>query len=1027
MKPVYARSISMAALITGLAGPLIATPVSAQVARFRPLPLATPTPTPSATPTTGATPTPNATARPRIFFPTRPAPTAAAAAATPATGGRPSAPIVPNGRPAPLQSTQSAPTPSGRPAPIVLGGRPVPASQPAATGGRPTSPFQPVQSGRPTTQSPSSATGTINPIQSGGPLAPKIVTSVDANVAQIDATSSVSILAPAKAVTLRANSYSALLKSVPVVRRLSAKQLQLNPRLTLGRLKVDLTPVLTRAGGLPRVAQSLQNAPNLGRVNTQDIEVSEISQGLVIRSFLNYQLKSGVCADGRRSQVESMGLRCAARMTDQQRAAAFATPGNARYIADPQLRATILARAQHDSALATVEVAKEVANFRASLNAPATRQQIEAEVGAAEAQRLAGLSDEDLAGELINFGENKIEQVFYVPKVDSFDPVMAGKLAALLNAPPPAPPAPPPPPKKVTTDTALDRVVFLTGFTLGKQYEWSERVETSIKWCLIGCKKNYHAHVYANLSYGFGLRFPIEVGGNYHYEGQGANESATLTPQFKPINGTSADYLSTGLSPSQLFDGKELVAEAKAGAGFDAHIPIYPDPPSLSFEIGKDFTELLPAPFTNGQFTPPPAGSDSPTAKFIFDKFDLLGGRLNFGIIGAQVFPAVEIGLHSDKLTFNLYDEVNNTTIKLSEPGKPITGIGINATTHTSSFNISNPVYNVGFVITPGIDARLFIDLSVWSHTWDFPLWFPQLTVELPPGGVDFACHDGTICTRKYSFATIGGQTVGGQAGAQLGQLSAWVAAFDAKWLPQCADETCKFAIRLVRTGTDLYAKQAMGATDYASPAQAQAVEGKIAAAKKDAETLALKLVNEANVRQAGKAGDAWGILAQAVWTKQCKDAPCVPEISAIAGTMGALGKQIQAQNPDSSGLEVTGLVNKQVVPKFKAAIERSEARFGVQSIATLAELVWSKQCADALCRTNVTLIAGKMLTKAIALQKADPEMSGLELSGTTGKEFGHMFQAEVDASKARAAAPPPPRGGTPGAAPIRIGKGKPS
>ena len=688
-------------------------------------------------------------------------------------------------------------------------------------------------------------------------------------------------------------------------------------------------------------------------------------------------------------------------------------PSEIRAIASSgvEASATTLARANKDAALQAAEISGEVANFRASLATSATRQQIEAEVGAAEAQRLSTLNDDDLARELIDAGENKVEQVFYVPKPDTIDPIANGKLLALIAPPPPAPPAPPPVAKTVSTETQIDRTMYLTGFTLGKSYEWSEKVETSIKWCLIGCKKNYHAHVWANFSYGFGLRFPIALRGTYKYQNgdaskaDGSLESASYTADFAPINGSKDDYSETGLSADKLFDGKEFVAEAKAGAGFDAHIPIYPDPPTLKFEIGKDFTELLPYPFAGGQFEPPAAGTDSPKAKFIFDKYDLLAGRLNFGIIGAQVFPAIEIGLHSDKLTFDLHDDIGNVTTKLTATGQ-VVPIAVKHDTHTSSFSISNPVYNVGFVITPGIDARLFIDLSVWSHTWDFPLWFPQLTVELPPGGVDFACHAGTVCSHSFQFATTAsGKTVIGPEGTMLADIEAWGPAFDANWLPKCIDETCKFTVRLARTGTVLKVKQMISDIDFkaANAPQIKAQQQQIGIVEAKGNVIADKAVNESIIRDTAKSVEAIALLAKAVWTKQCKDQDCLPEIDGIAAKMTPRAKQVQAQDLNRSATEVIGIVGREFAPQFQAAVDRSEDRFGVQSIATLAEAVWTKQCLDIICRNNVTLLAGKMLTKATAVQKATPDISGLELSGVVGKEFGPLFKKEVEASKQRA------------------------
>jgi hypothetical protein len=47
----------------------------------------------------------------------------------------------------------------------------------------------------------------------------------------------------------------------------------------------------------------------------------------------------------------------------------------------------------------------------------------------------------------------------------------------------------------------------------------------------------------------------------------------------------------------------------------------------------------------------------------VFDTIDLLGGLLNSGTLSGQVFPAVEINLHSKKPQFTLHDEVSNNQV----------------------------------------------------------------------------------------------------------------------------------------------------------------------------------------------------------------------------------------------------------------------------------------------------------------------------------------------------------------------------
>lgn len=871
-----------------------------------------------------------------------------------------------------------------------------------------------------------------------------------ANIAElstIDQVSTVQMVAPTNTVILKPGGFGSAVNGLPTLKKYSFDEMRKAGPIMLGGAKVDLAPILSRKGALPLLAQQLQARPGLATVNYVDVQAVENAKGLVIRSFLNYQLKTGACSDtGRRTQVRSLGLECATRMgmSDAELNQAFSTPGNVHYVRDPQLRAQAIARAKRDAQLQQAEVREEVANFRAAMANGANRQAVIAEIGESELQRLLALGDDDLAAELINSSENKVEQVMFVPKLEVKVALANGKLAALLVPSPPPPPPPPPQPIQVSTDTPVEQATFLTGFTLGREYEWDKRVEKTIKWCVVGCKKHYHVHAYAHFGYGFGLRFPIHANGNYHYQGQTlgkqtSNESAAYTPQFSPFNGQPGDYTAAGLPTNKVFAGKELVAEVSAGAGFDAHIPIYPDPPSLSVDAGIDFTDYLPGKFKGGNIAPPNAGDDL-TESYVFDTIDLLGGRLNFGIVGAQVFPMVDIGLHGDGLTFDLHDKYGQgpggPDWKGIKSGQTIPiGVGPNS---TSDFTIDNPNYTLSFEVTPGVDARLFIDLGVWSHTWDWQAKFPELAIKLPPGGLTFSCHEGTTCFHRYVFSTIGGATVTGEMGAMLAEINGKGDKFDAKWLPQCQDDTCQFGVKLVRLNAVLLGKQALGVLD-AKHMQPDGTKTPLSDAEvKDARTIiglsggsnalysisafgkadatAQLLVNESIARKTAKAVDSFSVLAAAVWTKKCKDADCVPEISALAKKMGPRAQQVQAQNIDYSSLQVTGIVGKEFAPQFQAAIDRSSARAGVDGIATLAEAVWTKQCLDDLCRTNVTLLAGKMSLDARALQKQTPDMSGLELSGALGKTYGKLFQREIDASKLRVASPKPialPHAGT--------------
>jgi hypothetical protein len=243
-----------------------------------------------------------------------------------------------------------------------------------------------------------------------------------------------------------------------------------------------------------------------------------------------------------------------------------------------------------------------------------------------------------------------------------------------------------------------------------------------------------------------------------------------------------------------------------------------------------------------------------------------------------------------------------------------LVNVAVDPSDKSSSFTVGDPVYTLGFNVTPGITARLFIDLAVWSNNWDWTIWFPQLAVDLPPGGVKFACHEGTICTRKFRFNQNGAQS------EYEGALEKWGREFMPPWLPKCVDEPCKLGIRWIHQGV-MYTGRHKFADD--PNVKISAMSGEFLAAQKNA----YKVVVESQARKAQAASNAWGVLAQAIWTKQCKDSLCYDTVTALAAQMGDRARQIVKASPNLAPLAVTQLVNKEFVPKFQQAVDDSKVR----------------------------------------------------------------------------------------------------
>jgi len=597
-----------------------------------------------------------------------------------------------------------------------------------------------------------------------------------------------------QSVILTGEAHAQAMQRLRVVRQYTFATIRTNPQVAVGDAHLDFTPVLKNPKALANVALKLHSMPQHVQVQEESADVSEIDQGLVIHQVLSYRINPGKCADaGAKAQLASAGIGCFTAKTAAARVQEFSMPGSPRYVADPAKRQTAIASFQRESALADADAEKRIEDLRKSLADPTQRAAIVAQVGQLEVARMMTLTDDQLKEEVINTATQRFEETTFVPKVESAsyahpqatlkikpgaDEIATGE--QVMNGAPGAgsskypkmimivpksayhtKPGTPNAGSDQVTDIDLGTYIYLTGFTLGHDYEWNLGVSTTINWCVVGCSSTYSVNLYAGFNYGFGLRFPIQTTLTYHNVVHPNNSAeATLKADFKPIEGTVTDFQSTGLSSDQLFDGKELVAQVGADAGFNYNLPVVGSG-GAGISVGVDFTNLLPSPYTGGHFEPPAPGTHGIDTPYVFDSIDLLGGLLNFGALGGQVFPAVDINLHSNKLQFTLNDSILKKQTRVTTTGQTV-NVGVNSSGgHDSNFGFGNPVYNLGFTLTPGIDARLFIDVAVWSQNWDWPVWFPQLAVDLPPNGIDFSCHAGTTCVLDFQPEHQAGLTGG--------------------------------------------------------------------------------------------------------------------------------------------------------------------------------------------------------------------------------------------------------------------------
>jgi hypothetical protein len=710
------------------------------------------------------------------------------------------------------------------------------------------------------------------------------------------------VVAGTDGVTLRQGSHSQVMRGLKVIRTVPLAQAA-SP-IMLGNARVDLAPVLNDPKGLPAIAKALRQQAQLGEVTADTTEIIEVDRGLVIRNYMSYRLRSGTCSDpARRGTAVRSGLSCFSPRTEAERAAAFANPRDPRYIEDPVARQHAIATARTETERTRARVAGYVGQLRAGLKNPTRRAELAQRFGAAELARFDGLTDEQLTSEVVNTGERRLEQILFVPNLNAPITNFSPKLQNLIK--PGATPLFSVVSQTATPDMPLTDYVFLTGFTLGRKQEWRKRVEVTIPWCLLGCEETYFGEAYAGYSFGFGLRFPIRAGGKYSL---GSNGQASVTPTFAPFNGELKDYDATGLAAEKQFEGKEFVAEVKAWAGANYYLPVVGSG-GEHFELGKDFTEKLPYPFTNGQFTPPAPNETTPPASVVFRDIDLIGGRANFGFAGAKVFPMLDVSLTSNSLTMKVKDDrVGGEGLRVSSGQQvPLT---VDPATQASSFSLKDPEYSIAFVLTPGVVANLFVDVGVWADSWDWKVPFPQLSITVPSGGVTFDCHKGTLCTRKYVYgANVKKETAGpksalspddylfmeGEATPQAGQtwasyyqpqIATWAKGFDGRYMKEChGNEPCWKTLQLIRINAETKMFAASASTPQRPFLTPERITADIKQHGDTANALARMAVRPHSVRAIGEAY-AKGRVAK--YIPQCKTPKCQTAVKFISSAFVA-------------------------------------------------------------------------------------------------------------------------------------------
>jgi hypothetical protein len=224
----------------------------------------------------------------------------------------------------------------------------------------------------------------------------------------------------ANSVILRGGTHDETMQRLHVLRKYDLAGLRASPQVTVGEARLDFSPMLNNPKALFNVAQQLHQIPQHVQMVEEASEVSEIDEGMVIHHVLAYRILPGKCADpAATAQLARLGVGCFTRAPMNGRVAEFSKPGSLRYVANAQKRQEAITNFQRNTAQAEADANNGIAQLRTALSNPSQRAAVVAQVGEAEATRMASLNDDQLKEEVINSGVQRVEQAMFVPKIES--------------------------------------------------------------------------------------------------------------------------------------------------------------------------------------------------------------------------------------------------------------------------------------------------------------------------------------------------------------------------------------------------------------------------------------------------------------------------------------------------------------------------------------------------------------------------------------------------------------------------------
>lgn len=503
--------------------------------------------------------------------------------------------------------------------------------------------------------------------------------------------------------------------------------------------KINLSPKSANLSNLVNKALLLRNNPSLGSVISEKASIANLRSGVAIKTLLTYQLNPTACKSAQRNaRLKRNGLSCfrpANATTSATKGKQFSNQRKNRNKAD---------------------YADQARSELAAL-----LKQTRSEIAKTGRKDLLNLSDEQLTSEILNSAKTTEEETIFIPRNfivnNNLQPVFNQRIKLLesLNNH-----QAPPPPQSQNID--IEKLEFLTGFTLGKDFEWRKRFSTCIG---LGDRcRTYYIEPYARFGYGLGVRFPMRASNlNFDYEPNSNQNTAKVSVKLEGFDAGTNSYQNlfraSGLQVNNtenypIYSGKELIAEFEARAGLKYKVPVR-GTRDWSTGTSIDFTDYLDGDLAGGHVSP--RGQGESLDSTIWAPIDLLGGSGNFGLAGVRVNPGAKISLEINEMELKIKD-YNNQRETLIKPSRRTNDYNVLVANNLSTFSLKEPSSTAKFNVTPGLRGVAWVDLYLWERDYPVEVFFPQYSVTVPSKGISFGCHQGTACEHKFTISTTSGQ-----------------------------------------------------------------------------------------------------------------------------------------------------------------------------------------------------------------------------------------------------------------------------